>query len=154
PTQAIIDAYKWVDYVVVGQFDSPQFFPRTATADGNYHLADDASDPTKPNWGTGKLARNPDGSLIDPPLPLYKQIFDLDPVTGAAFTRHETVTFWMSVPKGRNGKPAPVVFLGHGYTSTKLEAVAYMGYFASMGFATVAMDCVSHGLDVDGTEVK
>jgi hypothetical protein len=154
PTQAIIDAYKWVDYVVVGQIDSPQFFPRTNWGDGSYHLADDANDATKPNWGTGKLARNDDGSLIDPPLPLYKQIFDLDPVTGAAFTRHETVTFWMSVPKGRNGKPAPVVFLGHGYTSTKLEAVAYMGYFASMGFATIAMDCVSHGLALDGTEVK
>src|SRR4029077_8212839 len=54
----------------------------------------------------------------------------------------------------RNGKPAPVVFLGHGYTSTKLEAVAYMGYFASMGFATIAMDCVRHGLALDGTEVK
>ena len=30
-------------------------------------------------------------------------------MTGAAFTRPETVTFWMTVPKGRNGKPVPQV---------------------------------------------
>ncbi|MBL8954406.1 MAG: hypothetical protein JNK82_26750, partial [Myxococcaceae bacterium] len=135
--RAIIDSYKWVDYTAIGQIDVPQFFRRTAAADGQYAVDK-----------FGKQLKNPDGSLVAPPLPLYEQIFELDPVTGAAFERPEKVTFWLVVPKGRQGKPAPVVILGHGYTSAKLEAIAYAGYFAQLGLATLAIDCVSHGVDV------
>ncbi len=151
-TQAVIDSYKYVDYVVVGQYVSPQFFRRTAAADGQYHL-DPSALPGGANAGSGILARDASGNLIDPPLPLYQQVFQLDLVTGAAYDRPETITFWMTVPKNRGGKPAPVVILGHGYTSSKVEMVGYAGYFARMGFATIAIDCVSHGLDIDASEI-
>jgi hypothetical protein len=144
--QATVDAYKYVDFAVVGQYESPQFFRRTATESGQYHLDGDPKHP-------GKLAHDANGNLIDPPLPLYEQTFQLDPVTGAAFVRSETVTYLLTVPKGRNGKPAPVIFLGHGYTSAKTEALGYAGYFAQMGFATMAIDCVSHGLDLSDDDV-
>jgi hypothetical protein len=133
--QAIIDSFKWVDFTAVGQIDSPQFFRRTAGPTGSY---DDKQDDGTPY----------------PPLPLYQQVFLLDPVTGAAFERHEPVTFWLSVPKGRQGKPAPIVILGHGYMSSKLEAMVYAGYFARMGLATLAIDCVSHGVDVTSVDVQ
>jgi hypothetical protein len=151
--QAIIDSYQYVDYAVIGQFQSPQFFRRTARADGQYSLDPEAL-PTGSKAGSGALLRDASGNLVDPPLPLYDQIFQLDPLTGDAFVRPETVTFWLSVPKGRHGKPAPVIILGHGYTSTKTEAVNYAGYFAKMGFATLAIDCPSHGLALDDTDVQ
>ncbi len=141
--RAIIDSYKWVDYTAIGQFTSPQFFRRTAKDDGQYAVDD-----------FGVQLKNPDGSLVAPPLPLYEQIFQFDPVTGAAFERPETVTFWLVVPKGRQGKPAPVVILGHGYTSAKLEAIAYAGYFAQLGMATLAIDCVSHGVDIGDKDLQ
>ncbi len=130
-TQAIRDSYRWVDFTAVGQLTSPQFFRRTAGPTGQY------GEP------------GPNGEPLEP-LPLYQQVFDLDPVTGAAFTRPETLTYWLTVPKGRNGKPAPVVILGHGYTSAKLEMINYGGYFARLGMATLAIDCVSHGADLGG----
>ncbi|MBL8949820.1 MAG: hypothetical protein JNK82_03525, partial [Myxococcaceae bacterium] len=130
-TQAIQDSYRWVDFTAVGQFQSPQFFRRSPGVTGQWDDKDAAGNPVAP-------------------LPLYKQIFELDPVTGAAYTRPETVTFWLTVPKGRKGKPAPVVILGHGYTSAKLEMINYGGYFARMGLATLAIDCVSHGADLGG----
>jgi len=135
--QAIIDSYKWVDYTAVGEYISPQFFRRTAAANGQYAVD-----------SRGAQKKNPDGTLVAPPLPLYEQVFQLDPITGAAYEREEKVQFWLVVPKGRQGKPAPVVILGHGYTSAKLEAIAYAGYFAQLGLATLAIDNVSHGVDV------
>ncbi|MBK7862847.1 MAG: hypothetical protein IPJ65_30415 [Archangiaceae bacterium] len=134
-SQGIIDSYQWVDFTAVGQIDSPQFFRRTAGATGSYGDLGDDGQPL-------------------PPLPLYQQVFQLDPVTGAAFDRPEKVTFWLTVPKGRHGKPAPVVLLGHGYTSAKLEALAYAGYFARLGLATLAIDAVSHGIDASSTDVQ
>jgi hypothetical protein len=140
--QSIIDSYKWVDYTTVGVIESPQFFRRTMAADGQYAVDE-----------FGKQLKNPDGSLVAPPLPYYKQTFEVDPVTGAAYERKEKVVFWLTVPKGRQGKPAPVVILSHGYTSAKLEAIAYAGYFAQLGLATLAIDCVSHGVDVGERDI-
>ncbi len=79
------------------------------------------------------------------PLPLYKQRFQVDPVTGAAFTRPETVYVWLTVPKRRQG-PAPAVLLGHGYTGNKLDPVFYGGFFARYGVACIGMENVSHGV--------
>lgn len=79
------------------------------------------------------------------PLPLYRQVFELDPTTGAAFTRPEEITAWLTVPKGRHG-PAPMVILGHGYTGNKLDPLFYGGYFARYGMATLGMEAVSHGI--------
>lgn len=85
------------------------------------------------------------------PLPLYKQTFELDPLTGAAFTRSERSYIWLTVPKNRKG-PAPVVILGHGYTGNKLDPLIYGGFFARMGLACIGMENVSHGIDLPDTE--
>lgn len=84
----------------------------------------------------------------DKPLPLYKQLFEVDPVTGAAFTREEEIFVWMTVPKNRRG-PAPAVILGHGYTGNKLDPLFYGGYFARYGMASIGMENVSHGIGLN-----
>ncbi|MCA3011474.1 MAG: hypothetical protein INH41_03645, partial [Myxococcaceae bacterium] len=89
----------------------------------------------------------------DRPLPLYKQTFELDPVSGAAFTRPERSFVWLTVPKNRRG-PAPVVILGHGYTGNKLDPLIYGGFFARLGLACIGVENVSHGIDAESTEIQ
>ncbi|MFT3835520.1 MAG: hypothetical protein QM723_00795 [Myxococcaceae bacterium] len=80
-------------------------------------------------------------------LPLYKQTWDVDPVTGAApAARAEEITVWMTVPKNRNGHPAPAVILGHGYTGNKLDPLIYGGFMARQGIAAIGVECTSHGI--------
>ncbi len=81
-------------------------------------------------------------------LPLTDQIWKLDPDTGAAFTRHEGVTYWLMVPKHRTG-PAPVAIFVHGHGSNKFDAMNVAGFLARMGIATLGIDGVSHGVGVD-----
>ncbi|MSP93507.1 MAG: hypothetical protein EXR79_17230 [Myxococcales bacterium] len=69
----------------------------------------------------------------------------------------ELVTFWLAVPKKevskrKDGKPADVVVLGHGYTGHKLVTMQFAGYFARHGMATIAIDNVSHGVDLLGPQ--
>lgn len=85
------------------------------------------------------------------PLPLYKQTFELDPLTGAAFVRGEKSYAWITIPKNRKG-PAPVVILGHGYTGNKLDPLVYGGFFARLGLACIGIENVSHGVDLPDTE--
>ncbi|MDP2271141.1 MAG: hypothetical protein Q8K32_10455 [Archangium sp.] len=119
---AVAEHHKFIDFHVVFQFVSPQFFPRRDSED--------------------KL------------LPLYKQLFQVDPVSGAAFTRPETITVWLTVPKARTTGPAPVVILGHGYTGNKLDPLFYGGFFARYGLATIGMENVSHGVGLDKTDLE
>ncbi len=81
-------------------------------------------------------------------LPLTEQIWKLDPESGEAFTRHEGVNYWLMVPRHRNG-PAPVAIFIHGHGSTKFDAMNVAGFLARMGIATLGIDAVSHGVDVD-----
>ncbi|PZR16140.1 MAG: hypothetical protein DI536_07570 [Archangium gephyra] len=90
------------------------------------------------------------------PLPLYKQLFDVNAQTGAAFTRSETMTVWVTMPKARpaGGGPVPVVILGHGYTGNKLDPLFYGGFLARYGMATIGMENVSHGVGLDPTDLE
>jgi hypothetical protein len=78
-------------------------------------------------------------------LPLSKQTFELDATSGAAFTRPERITVWLTVPKRRTG-PAPAVIVGHGYTGGKSDVLFFGGYFARYGIATIGVENVSHGI--------
>jgi hypothetical protein len=90
-------------------------------------------------------------------LPLYKQTFDLNPTTGAAFTRPEKITVWVVVPKrlptSKPG-PLPTVILGHGYTGNKLDPLFYGGFLARFGLASIGMENVSHGIGLDETTAE
>lgn len=121
--EKVMESHKFIDFHVVFQFVSPQFFPRE-DAEGNR-------------------------------LPLYRQLIDLNAETGAAYTRPETVTVWLTVPKARPAAgPAPLVILGHGYTGNKLDPLYYGGYFARYGLATVGMENVSHGASLTPTDYQ
>ncbi len=54
-----------------------------------------------------------------------------------------TVPFILVVPKGTG--PFPVVIFQHGFTRTKMDALAIANTFASIGVATISMDLVLHG---------
>ncbi len=81
-------------------------------------------------------------------LPLTEQVWRVNPATGEAYTRHEGVNFWLFVPKNRKG-PAPVAIFVHGHGSTKFDAMNFAGFLARAGIATLGIDAVSHGVDLD-----
>ena len=81
-------------------------------------------------------------------LPLADQVWRLDPHSGEAYVRHEGVNFWLMVPKFREG-PAPVAIFVHGHGSTKFDAMNFGGFLARYGIATMGIDAVSHGVDID-----
>jgi len=65
--------------------------------------------------------------------------------------RPEKVTFWLTVPRKessarKDGKPAPLAIIGHGYTSSNFEVLVYHAFFARHGIACLSIDNVSHGL--------
>ncbi|MBL8940121.1 MAG: hypothetical protein JNM69_36565, partial [Archangium sp.] len=87
-------------------------------------------------------------------LPLTEQVFDIDLTTGAMpHLRSEGVNFWLMVPKNRKG-PAPVAIFIHGHGSTKFDAINVGGFFARMGIATLGIDAVSHGVDLDEVQLE
>lgn len=120
--QKAIASYANVDYFVVGSIRSPQLFPRFAD----------------------------DGSII----PYNDQSWppDLDRV--AAPDRSETLYFTLAVPRPevsvrREGKPAPIIIVGHGYGGSRFDGMQFAGFLAAHGFATLSIDCPSHGLPLD-----
>jgi len=124
-TQALIESESYIDYQVIGTYRSPQLFDRE-DADGN-------------------------------PLPLDAQSWPNDVATKPVQARSEDVYFWLTVPRKevsarKDGQPVPVVILGHGYGSQRFEALQFSGFFAKYGIATIAIDCVSHGIGLSEAE--
>ncbi len=115
----LAESLQYVDYFVIGTYRSPQLFPRT-DASGNF-------------------------------LPLNEQAWpeDLERVPAAA--RSETIYFTLAVPRKevsarRDGRPAPVAILSHGYTGNRFPIMQFAGFFARHGLATIAIDGPSHGI--------
>lgn len=81
-------------------------------------------------------------------LPLTDQVWRFDAASGKAFVRSEGVNFWLMVPKFRKG-PAPVAIFVHGHGSTKFDAMNFGGFLARYGIATMGIDAVSHGVDIE-----
>lgn len=59
----------------------------------------------------------------------------------------DTVQVWIFVPRARPGAsaPFPVAFNAHGYSSGALQTLAFAGYFARFGIATVGINAPGHG---------
>ncbi|MBX3185182.1 MAG: hypothetical protein KIT72_16810 [Polyangiaceae bacterium] len=115
-----------IDYFTVGTFSSPQLFPRE-DAQGN-------------------------------PLPLDSQVWPADLSRKPAPTYPEDVHFTLSIPRKEvsprgEGKPAPVIILGHGYTGNRFDVLQVSSYFARLGFAVIGIDGPSHGLALKPVEL-
>ncbi|TNF25581.1 MAG: hypothetical protein EP329_22890 [Deltaproteobacteria bacterium] len=124
-TQALIQSESYIDYQVIGTYRSPQLFDRY-DADGNF-------------------------------LPLDAQSWPNDVATKPAKARSEDVYFWLTIPRKevsarKDGQPVPIVILGHGYGSQRFEMLQFSGFFAEYGIATLAIDCVSHGIGLNESE--
>ncbi len=120
--ELFFDNFAFIDFHALGSIDSPQFFQRFEV--------------------------DADGKPTDKQLPLTDQVWRLDAETGEAYIRHEGVNFWLMVPKFRKG-PAPVAIFVHGHGSTKFDAMNFAGFLARQGIATMGIDAVSHGVDID-----
>ena len=125
-TQALVESQSYIDYQVEGTYRSPQLFERY-DADGKF-------------------------------LPLDAQSWPNDVATKPAKARSEDVYFWLTMPRREvsargQGKPVPIAILGHGYSSQRFEALQFSGFFAEYGIATIAIDCVGHGLGLSPAEI-
>jgi len=123
----VLKHQSYIDYYAVGSFESPQLFDRV----------------------------DEDGDPLD--LNLQSWPPDLDRVPAPA--RAEKIHFWLSVPRAEvsargQGKPAPVVIFGGGYTASRVELIATAGFFARYGLAVLAIDYPSHGISVGDFEAK
>ena len=117
-------SFEYVDYFVMGSFESPQLFARR-DAEDNLLPYDDQSWPS-----------------------------DLDRKKVQAHA--ERVYFTLAVPREevsvrKEGKPAPIVVVGHGYGSSRFDGLQYSGFLATHGLATLSIDCPSHGINIDPT---
>lgn len=124
-TAQTIVHHRYADFHVIGSFESPQLFRRRDAA----------------------------GDL----LPLHDQIWppDLDRIVAEA--RPEPITFWLTVPRKEvsvrgQGKPAPVVILVPGYTSSWIEMLFFGAVLTKHGVAVICINAPSHGMEFDEIE--
>lgn len=121
----LLEGTRSVDFYSIGAYESPQLFPRKDAA----------------------------GDM----LPLDSQVWPEDLSTKPAPTFPETVYFTLSVPRKevsvrKDNKPAPLLIIGHGYTSNRFEVLQFSSYFARLGFAVIGIDGPSHGLSLNPTQ--
>lgn len=126
---------EYIDYFIIGEYTSPQLFPRRK----------DASGKLQPLSGNGAL------------LPLNDQSWppDLDRVAAPAYPEKVYVT--LAVPRKEvsvrgQGKPAPTAILSHGYGGNRFPVVQLAGFFARQGMATIAIDGPSHGIGLEADQ--
>jgi hypothetical protein len=117
--KAALESQQYIDYIVIGSYESPQLFDRY-DADGNWMNLDDQSWPPDITEKKAKTRRE---------------------------TIYFTLTVpRKEISERGKGKPAPVVIAGHGYGSNRFEGLQLAGFFAKFGFATFTIDGPSHGI--------
>lgn len=115
----LVETQKYIDYFVIGSYQSPQLFPRTDSAGNPLPLYDQA-------WPA-----------------------DLDrvPAPARAETVYFTLAVPRKEISARGqGRPAPVALVGHGYTGPRFTVMQFAGYLARHGLASIAIDGPSHGI--------
>ena len=121
-SQLVLDGQRYVDYYVIGAFNSPQLFART---DENDELL-------------------PYNDQVWPP--------DLDRVPATAHDEKVYFTLAVprkEVSVRGQGKPAPVVILLHGHGGQRFMVMQWSAYFCKFGLAVLAIDGPSHGIGID-----
>jgi hypothetical protein len=121
----LLEGTGYVDFMVIGSYESPQLFARN-DAQGN-------------------------------PLGLNDQSWPKDLDRTPAMARSETVYFTLAVPRKEisvrgEGKPAPVIILGHGYTGNRFDVMEYASWLCRHGFAVLGIDGPSHGISISTVE--
>lgn len=119
--QQTFDNNQYVDYHVIGYYESPQLFEREGE-DGQWLPFDAQSWPQ-------------DLDRIPAPTRSERVYFHL------TVPRRE-------VSDRGDGEPAPVVILGHGYGGNRFDTVSFGPFFAKYGLATISIDNVSHGISI------
>ena len=71
--------------------------------------------------------------------------WQVDPVAGTWSAAPERVPFTCILPEGEHDGPWPVAIYGHGYGSSRFEALTFMWAFSRMGIAACFMDYPGHG---------
>ncbi len=174
--QRLAESQQYIDYHVMGSFDSPQLFERDYSSHPAPdcaglcgHLNDCATQREDPSialdcearcvdWNPAQRACRADRCQAfedcedeTPRLSYDEQSWPEDLHSKAASARREKVHFWMAVPRKevsprKDGKPAGVVIVSHGYTLNRVDTmVPFAGELARRGNAVIAIDCVSHG---------
>ncbi|MBW2526779.1 MAG: hypothetical protein JRI23_21530 [Deltaproteobacteria bacterium] len=118
----VVEGNRYVDYYVIGRFESPQLFAR----------ADEAGQPL--------------------PLNLQSWPPDLDRVAAPARSESVYFTLAVprkEVSVRSDGQPAPLVILGHGYGTNRFDLMRFGSFFARHGLAVIAIDGPSHGLSLE-----
>ena len=128
------EAQNAVDYHVIGSFVAPQLFARTP-------VGVDPKDISQ--W----LPFNEQS---------WPQNLDTVPLNVDTEVSPEQIWFWLMMPseEKRGPGPVPLVIVGHGYGSNRFESLAFAGYLAEHGLASIAIDCPSHGLGLDPSETE
>ena len=128
-TDALLDSYRFVDYLVAGRFVTPYFLvDRDGLAEPGWPQDDDES-------------------------------FEIDLETGDAIVGPEMVTFWCAIPKSleytdldgraqRHTAPFPTVLYGHSYGGARFEMLGFAGHHARFGLATCSVDAMGHGMTI------
>ncbi|MEM6296079.1 MAG: hypothetical protein AAGA54_32700 [Myxococcota bacterium] len=125
--KSMLDSHNYVDFHAMGTYQSPQLFDRF----------------------------DEDGQPLNLDLQSWPSDLHRQPVSARA----EEVPFWAVIPRKEvsargEGKMAPVVLLGHGYTSNRVgEIIGFSGFLSMFGVATVSTDNVSHGLGLAEADI-
>jgi hypothetical protein len=125
--KGIVDGHDYIDLHAQGTYMSPQLFERF-DEEGKRLPLDEQSWPTT---------------------------LDTVPVDA----REEEIPFWITLPRKEvsvrgQGQMAPLVLLGHGYTSNRAtELMGFSGFLSMFGVAVISTDNVSHGVPVGPAEV-
>ena len=123
--EEILASNRYVDYYLIGSFESPQLYRRT----------DDRGRPLRMNDQSWPA------DLDRVPAPVYSEtVYFTIVVPRKEVWRHP------------EHEPIPVVLLGHGHTGNRFDAVNMGPYFARHGLATIAIDNPGHGLGVTQEE--
>ena len=127
-SEALIESFEHLDYIVAGTFKSPHFLVDRDGHAAPGHPADD------------------------------DESFEINPETGEAVYGTTNVPFVCMIPKEKPAyadkdyphhtgkKPFPVAIFMHGTGSSKLQGLAFPGLFARVGIATCAIDAFAHGM--------
>lgn len=126
--KSMLDSHDYVDYHVMGSYESPQLFMR----------------------------EGPGGEPLNLELQSWPQDLDRVPVELRSETVYYWLVVPRKEVSARgDGEQVPVVLLGHGYGSNRIgETIGFAGFLAEFGIATLVIDNVSHGLNLSPQELS